>query len=235
MLMVSSPTFEEAIQLAREIPNLSVGIHLNATFGKAMSYEETAIRRLCDSQGNFLSRNIKKCSPTAWEAEFRRQIETFLSTGLTPVFLNTHRHLVSNKKVLHLLIKLAKEYKIKAVGRIPVKIARQEQVYTPDNYLFSHNYKPENLAPVLIKKIHHGTTELVIHPGHLTLERASFCSWATHRYRVFQTLMDPSFRATLDRKNIELICWEDVIPKPASVQSVEEPMDNPNLENGPRI
>ncbi|MCL4503946.1 MAG: hopanoid biosynthesis-associated protein HpnK [Deltaproteobacteria bacterium] len=121
-LMAAGPHFSEAVKLARDLPDLCLGVHLTLIQGRAVLPPEK-LPRLVDSQGRFLNDPVK----TGWryfreprllpeiERELRAQLETVLEAGVTPWHLNSHVNLHHHPKIFPLVVGLAREYGIPAL------------------------------------------------------------------------------------------------------------------------
>jgi hopanoid biosynthesis associated protein HpnK len=124
-LMVGAPAFEDAVQRARRLPNLGVGLHLVLLDGRPVLPPD-AIPALVDDQGNlptrpyrtgaaiFLRRSVRRQA----EAEMRAQFETFRRTGLALDHVNGHHHYHIHPTLVTLLLALGREYGVRAV-RVP--------------------------------------------------------------------------------------------------------------------
>jgi len=53
-IMANMPAADEAVKIAKKLPNLGVGVHLNLTEGRPLS-KDTSIGRLLDTDGQFAS------------------------------------------------------------------------------------------------------------------------------------------------------------------------------------
>ena len=124
-LMMGEEATNEAIGLAKANPTLKTGLHLTLVEGCSVLPHEK-IPGLADKEGRFsnaivwsgiryfFSRALQK----QIEAECRAQIEKFLASGLKMDHLNSHNHLHIHPSILKIVVKLAKEYGIKAI-RLP--------------------------------------------------------------------------------------------------------------------
>jgi hopanoid biosynthesis associated protein HpnK len=118
-LMVGAQHTGPAIEFARAHPALGIGIHLCLVEVRPVSALD-AIAALTDSTGALprspfelvrkLSGNTRAVA--AAEIELRTQVEKFMATGLRPTHLDTHQHTHLNSKVLEIVIRLAREYRI---------------------------------------------------------------------------------------------------------------------------
>jgi hopanoid biosynthesis associated protein HpnK len=124
-LMVTGPAAAQAVALARDLPDLCLGVHLTLIQGRSALPPE-AIPHLVDSQGNFLHNPVQ----AGWRyyrrpellPEIRRelaaQIEAALAWGLKIWFLNSHVNLHLHPSIFPLVADLAQEYGIPAI-RLP--------------------------------------------------------------------------------------------------------------------
>jgi chitin disaccharide deacetylase len=121
-LMPTGAAAGQAIALARQCPELCLGVHLTLIQGKAV-LPPGEIPHLVDGQGRFLNDPVA----AGWRyffqprvlPEIRRelvaQIEAVLAAGLTPWHLNSHVNLHLHPKIFPLVVDLAREFRIPAV------------------------------------------------------------------------------------------------------------------------
>ncbi len=124
-LMVTCDAAEDAVERARRLPGLAVGLHLVLADGKpALPPEE--IPALVGRDGRFYG-NLAAAgfamarTPTAraqLAREIRAQLELYRATGLPLDHVDGHHHLQMHPIVRRILIRLAPEYGIKAI-RLP--------------------------------------------------------------------------------------------------------------------
>ena len=110
-VMVNEPGFEEAVQLAKENPQLGVGLHLTFLMGHA-SLPPEKIPGLVNGRGEFSN------SPTGvglryffqrrlreqLRAEIHAQFEKFHATGLKLDHVNGHLHLHLHPTIFEILM-----------------------------------------------------------------------------------------------------------------------------------
>lgn len=121
-LMAAGPQISEAFRLARDLPDLCLGVHLTLIQGRAVLPSEK-LPHLVDSQGRFLNNPVKTGWRYFWEPrllpeinrELRAQIETVLQVGFTPWHLNSHVNLHLHPRIFPLVVDLAREYGIPAL------------------------------------------------------------------------------------------------------------------------
>jgi hopanoid biosynthesis associated protein HpnK len=123
--MVSAPAAAEAITLAKNLPDLNVGLHLVLSNGKA-TLPASDIPALVNNEGAFstcqISSGIKMfffaSTKAQLEKEIRAQFEAFKATGLKLDHVNAHKHMHLHPTVFDLMIKIGKDYELTAI-RIP--------------------------------------------------------------------------------------------------------------------
>jgi len=124
-LIVGTKATTDAVERAKRLPTLKVGLHLVLVDGSPVSPLRT-IPNLVDQNGRLSSHLIRtginfffwQQTRRQLEAEIRAQFEAFQETGLTLDHVNAHHHLHLHPTVSDLLLKVGKEYGMKAV-RLP--------------------------------------------------------------------------------------------------------------------
>ena len=124
-LMIGAPATADAIRRARELPGLSIGLHLVLTDGTPLLPPER-IPALVNAHGRF--RNSLFSDGTRYflslsarrqlEAEIRAQFEAFASTGLTLDHVNAHNHFHTHPTVLGMMLRIGREFGLQAM-RLP--------------------------------------------------------------------------------------------------------------------
>ncbi len=124
-LMVGARYSNDAVERARQQPDLKVGLHLTLVEGHPVS-PPWKIPDLLNAGGEF-STHLGRAGFKFFfhpgireqlEAEIRAQFEAFRKTGLILDHANAHNHMHLHPTVLRLLLKVGKEYGLTAV-RLP--------------------------------------------------------------------------------------------------------------------
>jgi len=124
-LMVGEPFAEDAVDRAKTMPGLGVGLHIALSRAHPVSPPDK-IPDLVDHAGNLRSGLIGAgfrfyFSPSVrrqLEAEITAQFEAFANTGLPLDHVNAHNHLHLHPTVLGLMLKIGKRFKMKSI-RLP--------------------------------------------------------------------------------------------------------------------
>ena len=121
-LMVAEPHFQDAVARARQCPSLRVGLHLALVEGRPAS-DPRAIPDLVDATGMF-SPHLARAGFQFFfrpgvrkqlETEIRAQFEAFHKTGLVLDHVNAHNHMHLHPTVLGWMLRVGKEYGLRAV------------------------------------------------------------------------------------------------------------------------
>ncbi len=126
-LMVGAPAAAAAVDLARRLPRLAVGLHLALVDAKPI-LPASAVPDLVDGHGRFRG-NMALAGAAMFflphvrrqmRAEIRAQFEAFRTTGLTLDHVNAHKHFHLHPSILSAILALAEEFGVRAV-RVPVE------------------------------------------------------------------------------------------------------------------
>jgi len=128
-LMVGEAAADDAVALARSLPNLRVGLHLTLVDGRPVSPPET-IPDLVGQDGRF--RDGMFSAGVRWfflphvrcqlGREIRAQFAAFAATGLELDHANAHKHFHLHPTVAALMIEIGREYGLRAI-RVPTEPA----------------------------------------------------------------------------------------------------------------
>src|SRR5712692_2140110 len=124
-LMIGAAAAADAVERAKRLPTLRVGLHLVLVDGRAV-LPRRDIPDLVNEQGEFLSDPVaagikfffKPGVRWQLEAEIRAQFQLFQRTGLLLDHVDGHNHMHLHPTVLGLILKVGRDYGLKAV-RVP--------------------------------------------------------------------------------------------------------------------
>jgi hopanoid biosynthesis associated protein HpnK len=125
--MVGAPATAAAVELARRLPRLAVGLHLALVDAEPV-LPPSAVPDLVDARGRFrpnmaLSGAAMFFLPHVhrqMRAEVRAQFEAFRATGLTLDHVTAHKHFHLHPSILSAILKLAQEFGAPAI-RAPLE------------------------------------------------------------------------------------------------------------------
>jgi chitin disaccharide deacetylase len=124
-LMVGAKFSRDAAERARNLPALKVGLHLTLVEGTSV-LAPREIPNLVDAAGSFPTHLTKAGFRFFFypgirkqlEAEIRAQFDAFGKTGLELDHVNAHNHMHLHPTVLRLILKVGRDYGLKAI-RLP--------------------------------------------------------------------------------------------------------------------
>ena len=126
-LMVNTPGTDYAINLARNNPDLGIGLHFNLTEGFAL----TGVSSITNSEGHFLDKMklnfhviLKKIDIKDILKELKTQYEYITKAGLIPTHIDSHQHIHMNPKIFRLVADFAKKKNIHIRIAFPQTIQR---------------------------------------------------------------------------------------------------------------
>lgn len=116
-VMANMPYAAEAVQRLAAVPDLGVGVHLNASQGPALSAAGRALAGPDGIMNRTATGVIAACirHPSllqAVEAEFDAQIRWVLDHGIVPTHLDSHRHSHAFCPIFARVVRLARRYSI---------------------------------------------------------------------------------------------------------------------------
>jgi chitin disaccharide deacetylase len=179
-LLVDAPGSAAAAALAEDLPDLSVGLHLD----------------------------LDGVTPEHVPAELERQLRRFAElTGSSPTHLDTHHDSHGDPAILRHVLAFARRHDLPLRGHSGLRVcSRFYGQWGGETHL--EQISVAGLARVLSEGAGDGITELICHPGYPDPELRS--SYAVEREAEIGTLCDPGARAFLDARGIRLIGFRDL-------------------------
>ena len=121
-IMANMPAAQQAVDLAKNLPTLGLGVHLNLTAGKPLCQDNT-VKLILDSQGHFalspsklaLASLITGKARAAIETELASQIQWLIDKGIKPTHLDSHKHIHAFPSIFPIVCRLAKRFGISAI------------------------------------------------------------------------------------------------------------------------
>ena len=123
--MVTAPAADHAIENAKNLPELNVGLHLVLSNGKA-KLPQSEIPKLINHMGEFHTSEFYSGVKYFFDIktrqqlkkEIRAQFEVFKETGLRLDHVNAHNHMHLHPTIFDLIIEIGGDYNLTAI-RIP--------------------------------------------------------------------------------------------------------------------
>ena len=181
-LMVFGAAARDAATRARELPNLSVGLHW---------------------VGDRSGAEVDTDDPDAVRDELERQLERFHDLlGRAPDHLDSHHHLHLEERLLPIFIDAGESLGIPVRGDGVVQYVGGFYAQWEWGVTELQHVSVQALQSILREEVGEGWTEVACHPGYLTPDLHSI--YASEREAEIRTLTDAEIRATVDELGISL-------------------------------
>ena len=237
-LLVNQPCSEEGAALARRLPRLSVGVHLNLSRGRPILPAEQTTS-LVDEEGRFWESAIffrrAVLGQVKWyeaAAELEAQVRWALDHGLHLDNLDSHVHFHSLPAARRITEKLAAQFQVAAwrtpyvlsaltptrlwtdVLAAPIKPYRPGHLPAPDYLLSLHQWGDRLLTDKRVARLLSKpgvVTELVVHPGYVDDDMLPPGDQLQPIQRQIEVdlLTGAAFRYWLDHLGVQLVSFSD--------------------------
>ena len=183
--IVTTPYFDETIELIQVNQLANIGIHINLTEGKPLLKNHTTI---VDEKGSFIRNlpNLEGINMQEVHDEIEAQIEKALATGILINHMDTHHHIHTSSKFRKVFISFSNRYqlplrKINNTVINPIKVlnfyldTKEAQYYTThfSADFFASEATLENLIQILHKN-KGKNIEIMCHPGYANEENGDY-------------------------------------------------------------
>jgi chitin disaccharide deacetylase len=188
-LIVNGLATEEAVRMARDLPGLSLGLHVNFT--------------------NEAQRLVEFDDAKVASAEMRRQLDRFVSLlGRLPSHLDSHQHVHRHPARRPIFEQLAAEHGLPLRDTPPVVF--KGGFYAQWEYGVSDPSKVsvDALERMIREEVKDGITELGCHPGYF--DEAMEIVYHRDRETELRTLCHPRVREVLREEGIRLIGFQQL-------------------------
>ena len=226
-LMANGEAFDHAVQVAKAVPTLDVGVHLVMVQGESLARPGKAMPATVKDL--IIALATKQIDPFE---EMVYQVQRITAAGIRPTHLDTHKHTHLMPSVLKAMVRIAHEFRIPWIRRpfdfeirqdVPVMksamamgmrvtAAAMARAITPPLMLTDHfagfqitgRLDKARLISTL-EALPEGLTELMCHPARMGDElKASKTRLKESRAVELEALTSPEVRQVLLRKQIAL-------------------------------
>jgi chitin disaccharide deacetylase len=233
--MVGAPAAEDAIERARRLPELAIGLHVVLVNGRPVLAPER-IPDLVDERGLFL----RDLVPAGFRffflpgiraqlsAEIRAQFERFARTGLPLDHVDAQSHMHVHPTIFRLILEIGREYGLRAV-RVPrepfggtrtiapwlalMRMRVQRAGLVCNDYAFGVNQAgalTEERVLQILAQLPEGVTEIFFHPATAPFSGADK---GTERFawtEELAALTSPRVRAAIEQNGIHNVTYSEL-------------------------
>jgi hopanoid biosynthesis associated protein HpnK len=235
-LMVGAPAAEDAVERARRMPKLAVGLHVVLVHGRPVLPPER-VPDLVDANGAFLTDLVsagfrfflRPGVRAQLAAEIREQFERFAATGLRLDHADAQSHMHVHPTVFRLILQIGREYGLRAV-RIPrephggtrsielwlslMRMQTRRAGVVCNDYAFGVNEAgamTEERVLQILDTLPDGVTEIFFHPATRAFAGADHgtenFSWTGE----LAALMSPRVREAISRNGIDSTTYGELV------------------------
>ena len=235
-LMVGAPAAADAIERAKRLPRLRIGLHLVLADGQA-TMKPSDIPDLVDRAGHFDEAMVRNGFRFFFlprvraqlALEIRAQFEAFAATGLPLDHVNTHKHFHLHPTVLSLILEIGRDFGMRAIRlpkEAPAPLALRPWIALVkarlDNHGIAHNDQVTGITSsgrmdeaAFINALAHlpnGVTEIYCHPA-VPGECALTQSMKDYRHTdELAALLSPNVAAAMDATRALRGGFSDIFP-----------------------
>lgn len=237
-LMVAELFAADAIERAKDMPELGVGLHVALSRARPAS-DPKDIPDLVDDNGLLRADLVGSGFRFFFLPKVRRQLaieikaqfEAFARSGLPLDHVNAHNHLHLHPTVLSIILNLGKNYGMRAI-RLPkdrnakglgavflapwlalmrARIAKHGMLHN-DAFLGldETGFLNTDAMMNLIDTLPDGTTELMCHPATGPWEGMDPMACGFHHDQEYAALIDASMRGAITKSGANLIAYRDI-------------------------
>lgn len=226
-LLVTFPAAEESAALARESPDLEVGLHIDLVGGRPAS-DPAAVPSLCDEDGRFyplpvFTRRLftARVRPAELAAELRAQAARARAWGIPALAWDSHRHVHLMPPVALVVGRVARELGVRWVRRARAPRLRPQLKAAslhaaslisdlalrglggPSWYVDITSQQPRlDATGVALLAAYGGLGELSAHPGYVDDDLRERDALVDERTSDLALLTDPLLRTALGRSGV---------------------------------
>lgn len=221
-MMCGMPGFDHAVSLAKENPELGVGVHLTMTAGYSVG---GVYKTITDQNGHFLKQidfynSLDTIDLGEIEKEFTAQIEKALAAGIKVTHIDSHHHVHGYEPVFGIFIDLAKRYGLPVrnfkntepefVGRhfdVRPESIKELGLKTTDSFTLDFYGDTANAETLisLIKAAPGDSLEVMCHPAFLDLILYEGTGYGLKRIYEQAVLSSNEVKKYISENGIELI------------------------------
>jgi chitin disaccharide deacetylase len=220
-VMFTCPWYQEAMEILKEYSDVSVGVHttLNAEWknyrwGPILG--KTAVPTLVDSLGYFFPSRSKLFANNPLtneiEMELRAQIERALNSGIKIDYIDHHMSAaVQTLELREMFEGLAKEYNLGIstyFGEKYSSVTYGAEIQNKTDSLITHL---DSLMPGFNLQVLHIGLDTPEMRALKDLNTFGLANMSEHRQAELNSLLSPEFKTAIQKNNIQLITYRDII------------------------
>jgi chitin disaccharide deacetylase len=209
-LMANMPGVLDAVQRAKHLPNLGVGLHFNLTYGGPLS-DPARVPSLVDAEGKF-HKNHEVWTEEDVTTELHAQWKRVIHSGIIPTHLDSHHHIQRHPVVYLPMVRLARQAKLPMRKTYP-KSFKAKHPTTTDRFISDVYFEGDGTERFIrhLESLRPGVTEMNCHPGYVDDTLKEISSWTDVRETELRALTRSEIIVALKVFDIRLIDYGDLV------------------------
>ncbi|PAR28467.1 chitin disaccharide deacetylase [Vibrio metoecus] len=215
-LMVGMDAEQHAVELAKQYPELKIGLHLRFTTGRPLTGEKNLTHEngLFTSYRDFWKR--RDYQPLAIYHEAVAQVEHFLQLGLTLSHLDSHHHAHTHPQFAPIIYEVAQKYQVplRTVG-----LAGEEAFgcrYHFTDFFYDERLSIERLVNHLLElKSRFELVEVMCHPAYVDALLEQCSGYTKQREEELRILTSSQLIQMLIMHDIEVTDYSALVSAPS--------------------
>lgn len=205
-IMANMPGFEHAVALAKQHPNLGIGVHMTLTCYYPLG---KGYKTLTREDGSFKKQgDINEFDEEEAYQELKLQIDRVLASGIPVDHLDSHHHIHTFPHLKHVVERLQKEY------GLPIRGGFQYETAMPHVELLDQFYAEgatiENFKALLHTLDTTKIYDLMCHPAYLDKFLQQTTSYNIQRIDELYILCNKEVKAYIKEANVELLRYSNL-------------------------
>lgn len=217
-LMTNTPGFKHAVKLAKENPELGVGVHLVLTHLEPLRDD---VPSLIDENGHFYRPDAYRAGlaiaePEELFKEWDTQIQKVLNAGIQPTHLDSHHHAHTfNEYHEEIIVKLAEKYDLPIRGNLETEQSYKTTTYFEPAFdtvsVLDEDEQAYYFEGLLERIKENDSTEILCHVGYVDAELLNHSSFPESRAHLVEILIDSPFVESVQAApEIELVTFKEL-------------------------
>ena len=213
-MMANMPGFDHGVELAKQNPDLGIGVHLTLTCGKPLLsdvtslMENNAFRKISFYEKDF-SIDTEELY-REWEA----QIKKIIAAGIQPTHLDSHHHVNRISPMKEVFVELAQKYKLPVRNNfeVPKTLKTVNRFFTEFDSLSQSKeiWKEMTIQNLIQDCQEYGTVEVMCHPGYLDHIVVASSSLLDSRVFTVKELQNPRYKEELEKNQVQFGTYRDL-------------------------
>lgn len=206
-LMAAMPAFDHAVALAKQHPDLHVGIHLTLTAYKPLLKTH---KHIVTEDGYFRKQNdIDTIDLEEAYLELKAQIEKVLESGLPIDHLDSHHHIHIHPILKDVIERLQQEYQLPIRGGFLYDSSIEKQSILLDQF-YEEGVTIDNFRKLMQSLQEDNVYDLMCHPAYVDYFLYHISSYNLKRIDELELLCSQEVKTILKEENVELTTYDQL-------------------------